>query len=176
MKANIFSFSKLFYFLARHGAGAPFGCRVRRFDTMNSDLVSGAHALFQCVYHIEWCPKYRFNVLRKQSHRGDMEKILRKIAEEKDMRIEELAVMPDHVHVVVHVKPSMSLGRATQLLKGGSSYEMFRKHPNLRLRYRGGHYWSPGKFYRSVGSVDLEKTKQYVREQDDIHQTRLCAY
>ena len=141
-----------------------------------NDLTSGAHALFQCVYHIEWCPKYRFNVLRKQSHREDLEVILKKIAKEKGMRIEELAVMSDHVHVVVHVKPSMSLGKATQLLKGRSSFEMFRKHPNLRKRYWSGHYWSPGKFYRSVGSVDLKTTKTYVREQDDVHQTRLCAY
>ena len=140
------------------------------------DLVSGAHALFQCVYHIEWCPKYRFNVLRKKEHREDMEAILRKIAVEKEMRIEELAVMPDHVHIVVQVKPSMSLGKATQLLKGRSSFEIFRLHPNLRLRYRKGHYWSPGKFYRSVGSVDLETTKNYVKEQDDIHQTKLCAF
>ena len=143
---------------------------------MKNDLVSGAHAVYQCAYHIEWCPKYRFNVLRKQSHREDMEAILRGIAKRKCMKIDELAVMPDHVHIVVHVKPSVSLGKATQLLKGISSREMFLKHPNLRLRYRKGHYWSPGKFYRSVGSVDLEKTKEYVREQDDIHQTRLCAY
>ena len=142
----------------------------------NIDLTSGAHALFQCVYHIEWCPKYRFNVLRKQEHRRDMETILRRIARKKDMGIEELAVMPDHVHIVVHVKPSMSLGKATQFLKGISSREMFLKHPNLRLRYRKGHYWSPGKFYRSVGSVDLETTKNYVKEQEDVHQTRLCAY
>jgi len=141
-----------------------------------NDLVSGAHAIYQCVYHIEWCPKYRFNVLQKKEHREDLETILRKIAEEKEMRIEELAIMPDHVHIVVHVKPKMSLGKATQLLKGRSSYEMFRKHPNLRKRYWEGHYWSPGKFYRSVGSIDLEQTKKYVREQEDIHQTNLRAY
>ena len=143
---------------------------------MINDLVSGAHAIYQCVYHIEWCPKYRFNVLKKEEHRKDIEIILRKICEDKEMRIEELAIMPDHVHIVVHVKPSMSLGKATQLLKGRSSYEMFRKHPNLRKRYWEGHYWSPGKFYRSVGSIDLEQTKKYVREQEDIHQTQLNAY
>lgn len=141
-----------------------------------NDLVSGAHARFQCVYHIEWCPKYRFNVLGKESHKEDMEAILRKIAQEKDMQIEELAIMPDHVHVVVHVAPSISLAKATQLLKGKSSYEFFRMHPNMRLRYRKGHFWSKGKFYRSVGSVDLETTKEYVRNQWDIHQTTLGAF
>ena len=141
-----------------------------------SDLVSGAHSIFQCVYHIEWCPKYRFNVLGKESHKEDMEAILKKIAQEKDMQIEELAVMPDHVHVVVHVAPSISLAKATQLLKGKSSYEFFRMHPNMRLRYRKGHFWSKGKFYRSVGSVDLETTKEYVRNQWDIHQKTLSAF
>ncbi|MFA6269477.1 MAG: IS200/IS605 family transposase [archaeon] len=143
---------------------------------MVNDLISGAHSLFQCVYHIEWCPKYRFNVLEKESHKEDMEAILKKIAEEKDMQIEELAVMPDHVHVVVHVKPSISLAKATQFLKGKSSYEFFKMHPNMRKRYWEGHFWSKGKFYRSVGSVDLQTTKQYVQNQFDIHQTQLNAF
>ena len=64
-----------------------------------------------------------------------METILQNIATEHDMQIEELAVMPDHVHMVVHVKPSISLAKATQLLKGKSSYEFFKKHPNIRKRY-----------------------------------------
>ena len=141
-----------------------------------NDLTSGAHALFQCVYHIEWCPKYRFNVFKKEGSKENMETILRRIAEKHDMKIEELAVMTDHVHIVMHVKPGVSLSKATQLLKGGSSYEYFKKHPNLRNRYRKGHMWSRGKFYRSVGTIDLQTTKQYVRNQFDIHQTKLCTH
>ena len=105
-----------------------------------------------------------------------MESILQKIAIENKMQVEELAVMPDHVHMVVHVNPSISLAKATQLLKGRSSYEYFKIHPNLRNRYWKGHMWSKGKFYRSVGSVDLETTKQYVRNQEDVHQTKLGAF
>lgn len=141
-----------------------------------NDLFSGAHAVYQCVYHIEWCPKYRYKVMGKESHKEDMEAILQRIAKEYDMQIEEMAVMPDHVHMVVHVKPNISLSKATNLLKGRSSFEFFRMHPNMRLRYRKGHFWSKGKFYRSVGSVDLETTKEYVRRQWDIHQTSLSAF
>jgi len=143
---------------------------------MVNDLVSGAHSLFQCVYHIEWCPKYRFNVFKKEGSKEDMETILQKVAKEYEMQIEELAVMSDHVHMVVHVDPSISLAKATNLLKGRSSYEYFKIHPNLRKRYTQGHMWSRGKFYRSVGSVDLETTKQYVRNQFDVHQTTLGAF
>jgi len=163
-------------FLAQRGAGAPHHCCVGDVSSMVNDLVSGAHSLFQCVYHIEWCPKYRFNVFKKEGSKEDMENILQKIAMENKMQVEELAVMPDHVHMVVHVNPRISLAKATQLLKGRSSYEYFKIHPNLRNRYWKGHMWSKGKFYRSVGSVDLETTKQYVRNQEDVHQTKLGAF
>lgn len=140
------------------------------------DLVSGAHSVYECVYHIEWCPKYRFNVFRKEGSKEDMETILRQIAAEYEMQIEELAVMPDHVHIVVHVKPSMSLSKATQLFKGRSSFEYFKKHPSLRMRYRKGHMWAPSSCYLTTGVVDLERTKEYVRNQVNIHQTNLSAF
>jgi len=40
-------------------------------------------------------------------------------------------------------------------LKGRSAYELFKKHPNLRLRYPKGHFWSRGSFDRTIG-VDIE--------------------
>lgn len=143
---------------------------------MSRDLISGSHSVYECVYHLEWCPKYRFNVLRKESSKTDMEDILQKIAVEYGMQVDELAVMPDHVHIVVRTKPSMSLSKATQLLKGRSSYEFFRKHPNMRLRYRKGHFWAPSSCYLTTGVVDLERTRAYVRNQSDIHQTMLAKW
>lgn len=110
---------------------------------MSRDLISGSHSIYDCVYHIEWCPKYRFNVLRKESSKADMEAILIETAAEHDMAVVELSVMLDHIHIVIRVKPNMSLSKAMQLLKGRSSYEFFRKHPNTRLRYRKGHFWAP---------------------------------
>ena len=139
-------------------------------------LNSIGHAKGQWIYHIEWCPKYRYNLFRKQVHKQDMENILQSISVEYGMSVLELAVMPDHVHIVVEVPPSMSLGKASNLLKGRSSYEFFRKHPNLRLRYPKNHMRSKGKFYRTIGDVDLEKTRWYVRHQTDIHQHTLTHY
>ena len=51
------------------------------------------------------------------------------------------------------------------LLKGASSFELFRRQPKFRLRYPKGHFWSPGKFYRSVGDADLPTVIGYVRGQ-----------
>jgi len=139
-------------------------------------LNSIGHAKGQWVYHIEWCPKYRYKLFRKEKNKQDMEDILQRIAAEYGMRLLELAVMSDHVHTVVEVPPAMSLGKASNLLKGRSAYEFFKKHPNMRLRYPRGHLWSRGKFYRTTGDVELEKTRWYVRHQTDIHQRTLKDY
>ena len=88
---------------------------------------------------------------------------MQKIAVEYGMQVDELAVMPEHVHIVVRAKPSMSLSKVMQLLKGRSSYEFFCKHPNMRLRYRKGHFWASSTCYLTTGVVDLERTRAYVR-------------
>lgn len=139
---------------------------------MNS-LKSSSHGYGQLVYHFEWCPKYRYRVFGKPENRKLCEQVLWEVAERYGITIRELAVMPDHIHVAVDIPPDMSVSRAFQLLKGASSYELFRRQPKFRLRYPHGHFWSRGKFYRSVGDVDLERTTNYIKEQRESYQTNL---
>jgi len=126
-------------------------------------------------HHLQWCPKYRYNALGKESIKSDCEAILQSIALERDWEILELAVMPDHVHVVIRTHQPENPSKLLFYLKGRSSYELFKKHPNLRKRYWKGHLWSQGNFCRTVGA-DLDVARRYVREQADIHQRKLVDY
>jgi len=85
-------------------------------------------------------------------------------ARRHNMTILELAVMPDHIHVIVQIPAEMSQSKAIQLLKGCSSYELFRTVPNFRLRYPKGSFWSSGNFKDTVGRITVEVAKKYVRE------------
>jgi len=143
---------------------------------MENGLISYRHNVGQSVYHVIWCPKYRFNMFRKPGTARECEAVLRGIAARHGLRVVELFVMPDHVHLVVGVPPTMAPSKAFQLLKGGSAYELFKAHPNMRKRYPRGHLWSPGTCFRSVGDADLETVKQYVRTQADRHQHTLAEY
>ena len=129
------------------------------------DLVSGSHSVGQNLYHLEWCPKYRYNMFRGKKNKKLCEDILHEVAERHNILMIELSVMPDHIHTFVQLPPTMSVSKALQLLKGGSSYELFRRQPLFRHRYSRGNFWSPGKFYRSVGDTDTETVLQYVRNQ-----------
>jgi len=138
-------------------------------------LISGSHRVGQSVYHFEWCPKYRYHMFKREENKKLCEKILKEIAERHGIIIIEMAVMPDHIHLVVEVPPTMSISQAFHLLKGASSYELFKRQPKFRLRYPRGHFWSPGKFYRTVGDADAETTINYVKNHK-IHQTTLTNF
>ena len=66
--------------------------------------------------------------------------ILEGIAERHKMRIEELSVMVDHIHVVVQIPSTMSVSKAFHLLKGASSRELFKQKPNFSKRYPRGYF------------------------------------
>ena len=89
------------------------------------------------------------------------------------MNILSLAVENDHVHMVVSISPSMSVSKAFQLLKGASSYVMFRAFPNFRKRYPRGSFWGAGGKFRSVGDVELNVVLDYVNRKN---QTTLDSY
>ena len=86
-------------------------------------------------YHLQWVTKYRYNVLTGEFSWKDCETSIRVAAEMHGIKIIELGAMKDHVHVVAELPPDMAVSHAIGLLKGASSYDMFRKHPEVKRRY-----------------------------------------
>ena len=107
------------------------------------ELVSGSHSIGQNMYHLEWCPKYRYNMFKREENKNLCEEVLYEVAKRHKIEITELSVMSDHIHVVVCIPPTMSVSQALQLLKGASARELFKRRTYFRCRYPKGHFWSP---------------------------------
>ena len=122
------------------------------------------HGVGQNAYHLVWKPKYAKDPFKFVIVRKHCEQFLLEIAKRYNFEIYELQVEPDHVHLFVGLPPTVSVSKALQLLKGTSSYKLFRQHPWLRKHFRKGHFWSPGKFFRSVGNVTTEVIQAYIND------------
>ena len=127
------------------------------------------HSVGDSMWHMEWCPKYRYKMFRKEEYKNLAGACIRKAACENDIEIVELNIMPDHLHVFVKIPLTMTPSRALQLLKGRSAFLFFRNHTKARFRYPQGHLWSRGKFVSSVGYSDVETTINYIKNQEEHH-------
>jgi len=128
-----------------------------------------SHSVGISMWHFEWCTKYRYKMFGKEEYRNLISACIRRAASMHGIKIMELNVQPDHVHCVVAIALSISPAKALQYLKGCSAKLFFEFHERARLRYPKGHLWSPGKFAASLGFIQVENAKEYVRNQDIHH-------
>jgi putative transposase len=135
------------------------------------DLNSFSHGYGQITYHIVLVPKYRYKIFNNEQIKKDCELILNKICMEQHYKLHAIEVVEDHVHLFVEIHPSNSLSEVVQYLKGGSSYRLFKLHPELKKRYWSGNLWSGGKFYRSIGNVTADTIKHYIKESQKKHKS-----
>lgn len=119
-------------------------------------------SVFTLQYHIVWCPKYRRKIL-KGEYAETLKVLLYKKAEQLNISIEALEIMPDHVHLFVSVRPTDDPARLINHFKGYTSYWMRRKHLGLGKRFRA--LWSPSYYVGSVGHVTAETVKKYIANQ-----------
>jgi len=118
-------------------------------------------AVYNINYHIVWCPKYRKAIL-KGDVKEFVEEQLKTIAETKGWKIEELEVMPDHIHMFISAPPFESPTAIVKVAKGVTARRIFDKFPHLRKVFRGGSVWSPSYYVGTAGHVSAETIKKYI--------------
>lgn len=119
-----------------------------------------------CVYnlgfHIIWCPKYRRKVLISGID-NDLKEMLLYKAEQNGWEIKQLEVMPDHVHIFINTTPTDPISYVVAQLKGYTSHELRKKHPELWKRLP--NLWTRSYYVESCGSLSEENIKKYIENQ-----------
>jgi putative transposase len=124
-----------------------------------------SHVVYQCAYHIVWCPKYRYRILRGNVARF-VEHNIRALCEWKKADVMELSVQEDHVHLVVSIPPKVSISELLGILKGKTAIKLLKSYPGMREKpYWGSHFWSRGYCVSTIG-LDEEKIRRYVKYQE----------
>jgi putative transposase len=78
------------------------------------------HTTWECKYHVVFIPKCRRKVLYGQLRR-DLGEVLRSLAGQKECRVEEGRLMPDHVHMLLSIPPKYSVSSVIGFIKGKSA-------------------------------------------------------
>lgn len=132
---------------------------------MEEEIRTNNNVAYQCHFHVVWCPKYRRKVLVNGVDER-LKQIIREACQESRAVVEDLEVMPDHVHLLVSVDPQFGIHRLVKLLKGRSSRFLRQEFPKLKTRMPT--LWTNSYFVATTGGVPLELVKRYIEGQKHV--------
>lgn len=126
------------------------------------------HSVGHNYKHVQITTKYRYEMMRTEKIETFCRVAIEEACRRHKIEIVILNVQNNHVHMIVDCPRTLSDAQLLQIIKGLSSYILFRICENLRKRYPNGHFWNAGYFCCAVGA-NFEAVFSYIENQDLHH-------
>jgi putative transposase len=88
-----------------------------------------------------------------------------KLAHQKQSRVEEGHLMPDHVHMLLSIPPKYAVSQLVGFIKGKSAIHIARVYGARKPNFVGQHFWARGFFVNTVAR-DGRAIRAYIRNQE----------
>ena len=127
-------------------------------------LASLNHSVWDCKYHVVFIPKCRRRTLYGDLRRH-LGEVFRQLALQKESRVEEGHLLPDHVHMLIAIPPKYAVAQVVGFIKGKSAIHLARVYGERKRNFVGQHFWARGYFVSTVGR-DERVIREYIRKQE----------
>jgi putative transposase len=97
-----------------------------------------------------------------RQHLGE---VFRRLAEQKESRVEEGHLMPDHVPMMLSIPPKYAVSQVVGYIKGKSAIHLARVYGERKRNFVGQSFWACGYFVSTVGR-DETVIREYIRNQE----------
>jgi putative transposase len=113
---------------------------------------------------VVWIPKSRRKVLYGEirEHLGD---VFRDLAKQKESKILEGHMMPNHLHMLISIPPKYPVSQVVGFIKGKSAIYVARNFAGRRRNFVGQSFWARG-YYVSTSGKDENAVREYIRNQE----------
>lgn len=122
-----------------------------------------ANTYTQLHIHIIFAVKYREGVVQN-SWREELYKYIAGIIQTHNHKLMAINGMPDHIHILIGMRPTQSLSELLQDIKGSSS-----KWINEKKFVRGKFEWQEGYGAFSYGKSQIKSVIEYIEKQEEHH-------
>ena len=129
----------------------------------NENGYSMAKTYTQLYIHIVFSVKHRQNLIHK-SWKEELYKYITGIVKGKSQKLYSIGGVENHIHILVSIKPGISISDLVKYIKHGSNLWIQEKR-----FMRGKFEWQEGFGAFTVSSSQLKKTITYINNQEQHH-------
>lgn len=117
------------------------------------------------LYHLVFPLKYRKKVITEEIGES-LKGICIDISDRYEINFVEICYESDHVHFLIQSVPSLSVSEIIMKLKSITAKQLFKRHPEIKLKLWGGSFWTSGFYANTVGQYgNKEVIKKYIENQ-----------
>ncbi|MBI3952316.1 MAG: IS200/IS605 family transposase [Acidobacteria bacterium] len=132
-----------------------------RYKATQPVRLEAAHANFDLIHHLVFATRYREGIFGSSSGKALTEYWLR-VAAKKGFAIDQISIVPDHVHMLVRLAPTMSVEMCGLWLLNNGQYFMGKEFGNLLVRAKVPALWQPSGYAGTCGTVTTALVKQFL--------------
>ena len=125
-----------------------------------------ANTYSQLYIHIVFAVKGRQNLISKNK-KNEIYKYITGIITHQKQKLIAINGMPDHIHILVGIKPNISISDLVRDIKSSSS-----KFINEQKWINGKFEWQTGFGAFSYGHSQLATIIKYIENQEEHHKTK----
>ena len=123
------------------------------------------HSFHQLYYHFAWATHGRRAMIRRE-HRTSLLNIINEEAKKRGGWPIRHNVMPDHVHLLVRLPPSVRVSDFIGQVKGATAHRVKEEiKPDYHLT------WQEGYGALTLRKDEVGKVSRYIDDQESHHQT-----
>jgi putative transposase len=118
------------------------------------------------IYHVWFSTKGRKQALENELG-DDARQLLTETAQRTGIRLMEVEITADHVHLLAALTGMQTLPSVVHQLKGASARSIFLKYPDLRIHLGHNSFWQKGYGWRQIAPDQVPGVRHYIRTQQD---------
>ena len=96
-----------------------------------------SHTLYECKYHIVFCPKYRFRFFDNEIGEYTKQQLYFLSRQKEMVEVLDLTVQHDHIHLAASIPPKYSVSSMMGFLKGKLSMRLFQRYERIGKKFWG---------------------------------------
>lgn len=149
-----------------HGYDSRVLPPVYRYRTTEPVQLTAAHSSFELHHHVVLSTYRRKGIFN--SHLGmALTNYWLKVASKRGFAIDQVSVVPDHVHLIVRIVPSMSIEECTLLLMNNGQHFVAKNYAGLLVQIGVKQLWEASAYAGTCGEVTTALLKAWLRRAED---------
>jgi putative transposase len=150
---------------AHHGYDSRLLPPVHRYRTKEPIRLMASHASFDLNHHLVLATCQRKGIFNSCLGRALTDYWLR-VASKHGFAIDQVSVVPDHIHLIVRIVPTMSIEECALLLMNNGQHFVGKNYPQVLIEAGINQLWQPSAYAGTCGEYTSGLIQKWLNSQE----------